>query len=114
MKKLMLFAGAAGLLLVGATAPGAKEGELSSVLAAPAPSAAAKAAPAAKPAPVAKAAPAAKSAPARQVAESREAYPRCSGTVSDRCVQGRGNASPRYARVPERRIQLASRAGERG
>jgi hypothetical protein len=48
------------------------------------------------------------------VAESREAYPRCSGTVSDRCVQGRGNASPRYARVPERRIQLASRAGERG
>jgi hypothetical protein len=108
MKKLILFAGAAGLLLVGATAPGAKEGELSSVVAAPAPTAAAK------PAPVAKAAPAAKAAPVTRVAESREAYPRCSATVTDRCIQGRGASQPRYARVPERRIQLASRAGERG
>ena len=107
MKKLILFAGAAGMLLVGAAAPGAKEGELSSVVAAPAP------APAAKAAAVPKAAPAAKPAPA-QVAERREAYPRCSGAVQDRCVQGRGNAATRYARVPERRIQLASRAGERG
>jgi hypothetical protein len=108
MKKLILLAGAAGLMLVGAAAPGTKEGELSSVVAAPAP------APAAKPAPVAKAAPAVKPAPATQVATSRQGYPRCSGTVQDRCVQGRGAAAPRYARVPERRIQLASRAGERG
>jgi hypothetical protein len=45
------------------------------------------------------------------VAEARTAYPRCSATVRDRCVQGRGGG---YAPVPERRIQLASRAGERG
>jgi hypothetical protein len=109
MKRLILLAGTAGLFLVGATVPqGGKEGELSSVVAAPAPVAAAKAAP------VVKVAPASKPAPAARVAESREAYPRCSGAVQDRCVQGRGAAAPRYARVPERRIQLASRAGERG
>jgi hypothetical protein len=106
---MMLFAGAVGLFLVAASAPqaGKSEGELSSVVAAPAP--AAKAAPAATPSP------AARPAPVRQVAEARTTYPRCSATVRDRCVQGRGQAQqPRYARVPERRIQLASRAGERG
>jgi hypothetical protein len=96
MKKMILLAGAAGLFLVSAAAPnaGTKEGELSSVVAAEAPASAAK--------------------PAAPVAEAATAYPRCSATVRDRCVQGRGNAAPRYARVPERRIQLASRAGERG
>ena len=108
MKRMILLAGVAGLFLVGATTPqgGNKEGELSSVVAAPAPGA--------KPAPPAKAAPAARPAPAARVAESGGSYPRCSGAVQDRCVQGRGNAASRYARVPERRIQLASRAGERG
>jgi hypothetical protein len=102
MKKLILLAGAAGLFLVAANVPGdAKEGELSSVLAAPAPAAA----PAAKPAPVAAPAPAA----APRVASSETAYPRCSGAVQDRCIQGRGSSA-----LPQRRIQLASRAGERG
>jgi hypothetical protein len=114
MKKLILLAGTAGLFLVGATVPktGSGEGEISSVVAAPAPGA--KAAPAVKAAPVAKVAPAEKPAPASRLADSQASYPRCSATVRDRCVQGRGNAAPRYARVPERRIQLASRAGERG
>lgn len=105
MKKLILLAGTAGLLLVGATVPeaGMKEGELSSVVAAPAP--AAKSAPSAKPATAARPAPAA----APRVAEVRASYPRCSATVRDRCVQGRS-----YAPMPQRRIQLASRAGERG
>jgi hypothetical protein len=101
MKKLILLAGVAGLFLVGATVPesGTKEGELSSVVAAPMPT------PAAKPAPVAVVRP----APAARVAEARTAYPRCSATVQDRCSQGRS-----YAPTPQRRIQLASRAGERG
>jgi len=106
MKKLILFAGAAGLFLVSAATPGAKEGELSSVLAAPAPVSAkastVSAMPMAKPAP----------SPVMQVAEARTSYPRCSSTVQDRCVQGRGTRS--YAPASERRIQLASRAGERG
>ena len=109
MKRLILLAGTAGLFLVGATVPqtGKGEGELSSVVAAPAPGA--------KAAPAAKSAPAAKPAPVIRVAENRASYPRCSSTVRDRCVQGRSNEAPRYARVPERRIQLASRtAGERG
>jgi hypothetical protein len=109
MKKLILLAGAAGLFLVSADeapdAANAKEGELSSVVAAPAP----KDAPAAKPAPVAAAKP--KTAPAATQTASSTAYPRCSATVRDRCVQG-GTRS--YAPAPERRIQLASRAGERG
>jgi hypothetical protein len=106
MKKLILFAGAAGLFLVSAATPGAKEGELSSVLAAPGPMAAT--APVAAPAPMAKPAP----APVTRVAEARTSYPRCSSTVQDRCVQGRGTRT--YAPASERRIQLASRAGERG
>jgi hypothetical protein len=102
MKRLILLAGAAGLFLVSAAVPsaGTKESELSSVLAAPAP------------APQAKPAPAAKPAQAPRVAENRAAYPRCSATVQDRCVQGRGTRT--YAPAPARRIQLASRAGERG
>jgi hypothetical protein len=100
MKKLILLAGAAGLFLVAANVPGdAKEGELSSVLAAPGP------APAAKPDPVAAPSPAA----APRMARSETAYPRCSGAVQDRCIQGRGSSA-----LPQRRIQLASRAGERG
>jgi hypothetical protein len=109
MKRLILLAGTAGLFLVGATVPkaGTAEGELSSVVAAPAPGVNA--------APTAKTVPATKPAPAARVAENRASYPRCSSTVRDRCIQGRSNAEPRYARVPERRIQLASRtAGERG
>ncbi|HEY0027796.1 MAG TPA: hypothetical protein VGC35_07985 [Allosphingosinicella sp.] len=110
MKKLILFAGAAGLFLVSAATPGAKEGELSSVLAAPAPMAATPPAPMAEsaPAPIVTPAP----APVTQVAEARTSYPRCSSTVQDRCVQGRGSRA--YAPASERRIQLASRAGERG
>jgi hypothetical protein len=114
MKKSILLA-AGGLLLVSATAvpsgaDGAKpsEGELSSVVAAPTPSnkAAAKpvAAPAAKPLKTA--------AAPREVAKG---YPRCSATVRDRCIQGRAAATATaYRAVPQRRIQLASRAGERG
>jgi hypothetical protein len=102
MKKLILFAGAAGLFLVSAATPGAKEGELSSVLAAPAPMAQSAPAPMATPA----------AAPVTRVAEARTSYPRCSSTVQDRCVQGRGTRA--YAPASERRIQLASRAGERG
>lgn len=103
MKKLILLAGVAGLFLVGATVPegGAKEGELTSVVAAP------MAAPAAKPAPVAAARPAA--APMTHVADAGTTYPRCTATLRDRCSQGRS-----YAPAPQRRIQLASRAGERG
>jgi hypothetical protein len=114
LKKLILLAGTAGLFLVGATVPQARsgEGELSSVVAAPAP--AAKAATVTKAAPGAEPAPAARPVPATRMAENRASYPRCSATVRDRCIQGRGVAAPRYARVPERRIQLASRAGERG
>jgi hypothetical protein len=109
MKKIVLLAGAAGLFLVSAAAvpgSGSREGELSSVVAAEAPGAAAKSPMerqvAAKPAP--------------RVAQANTAYPRCSATVRDRCVQGRSGAQRgnSYARVPERRIQLASRAGERG
>lgn len=115
MKKLILLAGTAGLFLVGATVPeaGTKEGELSSVLAAPAPGA--KAAPAPRAAPDLHVAPAPRAAPAPRVADNAASYPRCSGARQDRCIQGRGAAAPhQYARVPERRIQLASRAGERG
>ncbi|HZG07603.1 MAG TPA: hypothetical protein VEZ70_01335 [Allosphingosinicella sp.] len=109
MKKLILLAGAAGLFLVSAAETpnaGKTEGELSSVVAAPAP----KDAPASKAAPVAAAKPKPAPAAATQTASST-AYPRCSATVRDRCVQG---GSRSYAPAPERRIQLASRAGERG
>lgn len=97
MTRLILVA-AGGLLLATANSPPATEGELTSVVAAPAP-APQQAATAAKPAEPAK--------PAQEVAS---AYPRCSATVRDRCHQGRMRAAhPRH-----REMQLAMRAGERG
>ena len=92
MTRLILVA-AAGLLLATANTPPATEGELSSVVAAPAPG---------QPAPPAKAA-----KPDHAVAG---AYPRCSAAVRDRCQQG-GSAT---ARPRHREVQLAMRAGERG
>jgi hypothetical protein len=107
MKRLILAAG--GLLLATANTPpttsyeGAKpEGELTSVVAAEAPHGAAPAA----------AKPAKPNPPRIAVApEPAGAYPRCSASVRDRCVQGRS----RHARATHaRRMQLAMRAGERG
>ena len=108
MKRLILAAG--GLLLATANTPptdyegAAPEGELSSVVAAEAPKGDNH--PAAKPV---------KPAKPPRIATAPEpvasAYPRCSATVRDRCVQGR----PGHARATHaRRIQLAMRAGERG
>jgi hypothetical protein len=108
MKRLILAAG--GLLLATANTPPASVapgGELDSVVAAEAPKGDHH--PVAKPA---------KAKPPRiAVAEEPTgAYPRCSSTVRDRCVQGRSG----YARASrgkahhERRMQLAMRAGERG
>ena len=97
MKRLILAAG--GLLLATANTP---PSELDSVVAAEAPKGDHH--PAAKPA---------KAKPPRIAAapEPAGAYPRCSSTVRDRCVQGRsGHARATHAR----RIQLAMRAGERG
>ena len=92
MTRLILVA-AGGLLLATANSPPATESELSSVVAAPAPGQSAAPAAPAKPAPVAAA-----------------AYPRCTASVRDRCVQGRSaGAHPRH-----REVQLAMRAGERG
>jgi hypothetical protein len=92
MTRLILVA-AAGLLLATANTPPATEGELSSVVAAPAPAKPAKPAKAAK--------------PEHAVAG---AYQRCSAAVQDRCRQGRSaTARPRH-----REVQLAMRAGERG
>jgi hypothetical protein len=106
MKRLILAAG--GLFLATANTPPstsasvAPGGELDSVVAAEAPKADAPAA--AKPA---------KPKPPRIAAApdpAPTAYPRCSATVRDRCVQGRsGTARPRH-----RELQLAMRAGERG
>ena len=87
MKRLILVA-AGGLLLSTANSPPTTEGELSSVVAAPTPSAAA--------------------APAKP---ARSGYPRCSASVRDRCVQGRSAAA---AKPRHREVQLAMRAGERG
>jgi hypothetical protein len=100
MKKLILV-GAAGLFLATANSPptydGAEpEGELDSVVAAETPDAAKPAKPA-KPAHVAASA-------------GTGAYPPCSATVRDRCVQGRYRAAP----PRHREIQYAMRAGERG
>jgi hypothetical protein len=113
MKRLILAVG--GLLLATANTPPsttasvAPGGELDSVVAAD--SAKGSAPAAAKPA---------KPKPARiDVAEDVQAakgYPRCSGEVRDRCVQGRSGYA-RSTRAPahhERRMQLAMRAGERG
>ena len=98
MTRLILVA-AAGLLLATANSPPATEGELSSVVAAPAPEHSHKPPKPPKPAKPAK--------PAHEVAG---AYVRCSATVRDRCVQG-GYAA-RHAR--HREVQYAMRAGERG
>ncbi|MGZ8285430.1 MAG: hypothetical protein ACXW27_10620 [Allosphingosinicella sp.] len=106
MKRLILAAG--GLLLATANTPPstsasvAPGGELDSVVAAEAPKGSHPAA--AKPA---------KPKPPRIAVapEPAGAYPRCSATVRDRCVQGRsGHARATHAR----RMQLAMRAGERG
>lgn len=95
MTRLILVA-AAGLLLATANKPPATEGELTSVVAAPAPGQSAEPAEPAKPA-----------KPAHTVAG---VYPRCSASVRDRCAQGRSaSAHPRH-----REVQLAMRAGERG
>ena len=114
MKRLILAAGA--LLLATANTPPstsasvAPGGELDSVVAADSPKASAPAPAAAKPA---------KPKPARIAAADKEGgngYPRCSGAVQDRCVQGRSGYA-RSSRAPahhERRMQLAMRAGERG
>ena len=96
MTRLILVA-AAGLLLATANTPPSTEGELSSVVAAPAPAQAAKPAKPPKP-----------HKPAHAVAG---AYPRCSATVRDRCIQ-RGGYAARPAR--HREVQYAMRAGERG
>jgi hypothetical protein len=110
MKRLILAAGA--LLLATANTPPsttanvAPEGELDSVVAAEAPQGDHH--PVAKPA---------KPKPRIAVAPERGgAYPRCSSTVRDRCVQGRsGYARSGHGKAHhERRMQLAMRAGERG
>lgn len=105
MTRLILVA-AAGLLLATANTPPTTEGELSSVVAAPAPASAAE--PSAKPAKPAKPAKAAHHAAARHAAAAE--YPRCSASVRDRCQQGRSAHAPKR----HREIQLAMRAGERG
>jgi hypothetical protein len=92
MTRLILVA-AGGLLLATANSPPASEGELTSVVAAPAPGQSAS--------------PARHDHAAQAVAG---AYPRCSATVRDRCHQGRSAAvHPRH-----REVQYAMRAGERG
>jgi hypothetical protein len=111
MKRLILAAGAL-LLATANTAPNAGTGsvapggELDSVVAAEAPKGGEPAA--AKPV---------KPKPRIAVApEPAGAYPRCSSTVRDRCVQGRsGYARSSHGKAhQERRMQLAMRAGERG
>ena len=113
MKRLILIAPAA-LLFLGAHAPAshgghdkAREGEINSVNAAGAPAPVVHVAPKAAPAP----------APVRHTTARAAAanYPRCSATVTDRCIQGRGSATYRsVARPAPRRVQYAMRAGERG
>ena len=106
MKRLILAAG--GLLLATANTPPstssavAPGGELDSVVAAEAPKGAA---------PVA-ATPEKPKPPRIAVVPEPDAaaYPRCSATVRDRCVQGRSHARATHSR----RMQLAMRAGERG
>ena len=97
MTRLILVA-AAGLLLATANTPPATEGELSSVVAAPAPAPAQSAKPAKPP------------KPAKAAHAAAGAYPRCSASVRDRCQQGRYGAS----HVRHREVQYAMRAGERG
>ena len=109
MKRLILIAPAA-LFLISAQ-PAADHagdkgnGELDSVNAATAP------------APEIKKAAKAAAAPVRHTTATAAAavYPRCSATVTDRCIQGRGSATYRSAARPApRRQQYAMRAGERG
>ncbi|HEX8225749.1 MAG TPA: hypothetical protein VF605_18225 [Allosphingosinicella sp.] len=100
MTRLILVA-AAGLLLATANTPPPTEGELSSVVAAPAP-AAAHSDHAAKPPKPAK--------PAKAAHAAAGTYPRCSASVRDRCQQGRSATAPKR----HREMQLAMRAGERG
>jgi hypothetical protein len=112
LKKLILLAAPAGLLLgasmppssmsaasVSATNPAPREGELSSVVAAPKP---------------AHSGHAASAAPAPVVRNTASGYPPCSATVTDRCIQGRGYARRHSGAHAPRRQQLAMRAGERG
>jgi hypothetical protein len=102
MTRLILVA-VGGLLLATANTPPATEGELTSVVAAPAPDHTAAAPDHAA------AAPAKPPRASRSMAVAGN-YPRCSATVRDRCVQGRSAAAaPRH-----REVQLAMRAGERG
>jgi hypothetical protein len=111
MKRLILAGGA--LLLATANTPPSTTagitpgGELDSVVAAEAPKGDHH--PAAKPA---------RPKPPRIAVapEPAGAYPRCSSTVRDRCVQGRsGYARSSHGKAHhERRMQLAMRAGERG
>jgi hypothetical protein len=96
MTRLFLVA-AGGLLLATANTPPATEGELSSVVAAPAPGHSA--------------APAKPARPHKPAHAAAGAYPRCSATVRDRCTQ-RGGYAVRPAR--HREVQYAMRAGERG
>jgi hypothetical protein len=107
MKRLILAAGALFLATANTppstTASVAPGGELDSVVAAEAPKGEAPAS----------AKPAKPRAPRIAVApEPAAAYPRCSSTVRDRCVQGR--SSHARATHHSRRMQLAMRAGERG
>ncbi len=104
MMKTVLVA-ASGLLLATANSPPAPEGELSSVVAAPAPAPERVAPAPAKPHKAAKPHKTAHGAHA-----VRAGYPPCSATVRDRCIQGRSRVpAPRH-----REMQLAMRAGERG
>ncbi|HEX8573398.1 MAG TPA: hypothetical protein VF759_11670 [Allosphingosinicella sp.] len=106
MKTFLVAAG--GLLLATANSPPAAEGELSSVVAAPAPAKEEAAVPAAKTHKPHKAAKPHRAA--HSAYSARADYPRCSATVRDRCIQGRSRvAAPRH-----REMQLAMRAGERG
>jgi hypothetical protein len=100
MTRLILLA-VGELLLATANTPPATEGELTSVVAAPAP------APAPAPVPAHYAKPA---KPAKAVHAAADVYPRCTATVRDRCQQGRYRAAP----ARHREVQYAMRAGERG
>lgn len=87
-----------------------REGEISSVVAA---DRAEPAAPAAAPAP-ATAPHAVQPVHAARSGQAARFYPRCSATVTDRCVQGTGYARSHGSGHSGRRMQLAMRAGERG
>lgn len=100
MTRLILLA-ASGLLLATANTPPAAEGELTSVVAAPAPAPSAEPAKPRKP----------HTKHHKHAHAAAATYPPCSATVRDRCQQ-RGGYAVRPAR--HREIQYAMRAGERG